>query len=210
MWLSYQNFGPTLLLLPNVHCILEDKEKFHWLIFHNKSCNLKTISLFSMSFWWKTLETSYFTGVSNSLTEEVSNRKKNGAQKYQRVFEPPCICASSFHTHEKYKHAVYTLVQWWRRFNHVIIQTCDNWFQKYLLEHQSSDYADLLYVFYQWKKDTALLSAKFDRHLYMLWFRKTEIQDRAGMKTSSCDSLMSYDLQNVLNILAEFLQIYIS
>ena len=32
-----------------------------------------------------------FTGISKSLTEEVRNLKKNGAQNVHGFFEPPCI-----------------------------------------------------------------------------------------------------------------------
>ena len=76
------NFWPTLLLLPNVHWHTRGQRKIS-LTFSN-SCNLKTISLFSMPFSWTILETSYFKCISKSLTEEDSNLKKNGAQKCQR------------------------------------------------------------------------------------------------------------------------------
>ena len=79
LWLSHQNFGPTLLLLPNVHWHTHEQWKIS-LTFSNSS-NLKTISIFSMPFSWKILETSLFTDISESFTEKVRNVKKNDVQK---------------------------------------------------------------------------------------------------------------------------------
>ena len=42
-----------------------------------------------MPFSLKILETSFFTDISKSLTENVKFLKKNGDQKRQRFFEPP-------------------------------------------------------------------------------------------------------------------------
>ena len=52
-------------------------------------------------------------------------------------------------------------------------------------------------------------SGKFDDHLsIVLWFRKNR-NSRQGRDIGSCESLVSYNFQNLLPILAQFLQIYI-
>ena len=92
-------------------------------------------------------------------------------------------------------------------FDHVMIPTRGSWFQtNSLLDHESDDRAGntVSSACVTNGKDMALQRQILSTFVTVLWFRKTEIQDRAGILV-----LVSYDFQNLLTILAQFLQIYI-
>ena len=55
-------------------------------------------------------------------------------------------------------------------------------------------------------KDVAVQLQKRSTFVTVLWLCKTEIQ---GLGISSCESLVCHNFQNLLTILAQFLQIYI-
>ena len=77
------------------------------------------------------------------------------------------------------------------------------------LEHESDDRADkaVSSVCVTNGKDMALQRQILSRFATVLWFHKTEIPDRAGRSTS-CENVVSYYFQNLLTILAQFLQKY--
>ena len=79
-------------------------------------------------------------------------------------------------------------------FNRVMMLTHSNWFQTNPLEHESDDPADLVCrgVCVLSMVTICHFSGKYDQHLSLLRFRKTEIQDK---------------FQNLLTIVAQYLQI---
>ena len=90
-------------------------------------------------------------------------------------------------------------------FDHVMIPTRGTWFQTNPLDHELDDHAgntvSFVCVCYQLMvKDKVLQRQIWSTFVTALWFRKTEI--------GSCESLVSYNFQNLLTILARFLQIY--
>ena len=86
-----------------------------------------------------------------------------------------------------------------------MIPTRGNWFQTNPLEHESDDPAgnSVSFVCVANGKDMALQRQIRSTFVTVLCFCKTEIQDRAGILVLV--SLVSYDFQNLLTILAHFL-----
>ena len=88
-------------------------------------------------------------------------------------------------------------------FDHVMIPTRGNWFQTNPLEHESDDRAVLPMV------NLWHFSGKFDQHnVTVLWFRKTEIQDRARILVLV--RVLRVSISKIYSIFAQFLQINIS
>ena len=87
-------------------------------------------------------------------------------------------------------------------FDHIMIPTRGNWFQTNPLEHEFDDSAGnrVTSVYVTNGKDTALQGQIWPTFVTVLWFCKTKIQD--GQDIGSCESLVSYDFQNLLTILA--------
>ena len=84
-------------------------------------------------------------------------------------------------------------------FNHVVIPTRGKWFQTNSLEHEHDEWGScvhLLCVLPMAKITAVQLQIMIN---ICRWLRKTEIPDRIWI---SCESLVSYDLQILLTILA--------
>ena len=95
-------------------------------------------------------------------------------------------------------------------FYYIIIPTCGNWFQTNPLEHESDDHSSntVSSVCVTNGKDTALQWQIWSTFVTVLWFCKTEIQDRARISIL-VRVLWVTDFQTVMAIFAQFLQIYI-
>ena len=84
-------------------------------------------------------------------------------------------------------------------FDRVMIPIRSNWFQTNPLEHKSYDRAGntVSCVYYQCE-DMALQGQIRSTFVIVLWFRKNR-NSRQGLDVGSCESLVSYDFQNLFS-----------